>query len=62
MHKTGGKDATGRKVLKMELPDQGGKAFVIPVKFSGSTVKRPKVFSLPILPQANLPYNIFVEG
>ena len=61
-HETGGKDSRGRKVLKMELPDQGGKAFVIPVKSSGSTVKRPKVFSRPILVQADLPYNVLDEG
>jgi hypothetical protein len=35
---------------------------VIPVKSSGSTVKCPKIFSLPILPQVDLPYDIFVKG
>ena len=46
----------------MDSPKQGGKAFVIPVKASGSTVKWPKVFSRPILPQAHLPYKILTEG
>ena len=61
-HVTGGKDGKRRNVLKMDLPKQGGKAFVIPVKASGSSVKRPKVFSRPILPQAHLPYEILTEG
>ncbi len=55
-HETGGKDGKWHNVLKMELPEKGGKAFVIPVKSSGSTVKHPKVFSRPTLPQTNLPY------
>ncbi len=61
-HESEGKDSKGRKVLKIELPDQGGKAFVIPVKSSGSTVKQPKVFSLPMLAQADLPYDVLIKG
>ena len=55
-------DGKRRNVLKMDLPKQGGKAFVIPVKSSGSAVKRPKVFSRPILSQADLPYETLTEG
>ncbi len=40
----------------------GLRTFVIPVKASGSTTKRPKVFSRPIPPQAHLPYKILTEG
>ena len=56
-HKTGRKDGKQHNVLKMELPEQGGKAFVIPVpiKSSGSTVKRPKVFLRPICPTRHWP-------
>jgi hypothetical protein len=61
-HETGGMDGKRRNVLKMDLPKQGGKAFVIPVKSSGSAVKRPKVFSRPILSQADLPYETLTEG
>ena len=59
-HETDGKDAKGRKVLKMELPASGIRAFAIPVKSSGSTVKRPKIFSLPILPKDQLPYDVIL--
>jgi hypothetical protein len=61
-HETGGMDGKCRNVLKMDLPKQGGKAFVIPVKSSGSAVKRPKMFSRPILSQADLPYVTLTEG
>lgn len=61
-HETGGMDGKRRSVLKMDLPKHGGKAFVIPVKSSGSAVKRPKVFSRPILPQADLPYEVLTDG
>ncbi len=61
-HETGGMDGKRRSVLKMDLPKQGGKAFVIPVKSSGSAVKRPKVFSRPILAQADLPYETLTQG
>ena len=60
-HQTGGKDSKKRNVLKMTLPPQGG-VFVIPVVASNSTVKCPKMFSSPILPQASLPYNVFNKG
>ena len=61
-HEAGGKDAKGRHVLKMDLPPDGSKAYVIPVKASGSAVKRPKVFSLPLLPQDKLPFGVLPEG
>ena len=60
-HKTGGNDSKKRNVLKMTPPHQGG-VFVIPVAASNSTVKRPKMFSSPILPQASLPYDVFNKG
>jgi hypothetical protein len=34
----------------------------IPVKSSGSLVKRPKIFSVPTLPLAELPYDVLPEG
>ena len=61
-HKTSGKDGKWRYVLKMELPEQDSKAFVIPLKSLGSTVKHPKVFLRPILPQADLLYEALAEG
>ena len=54
-HTTGGKDAKLRPVLKMKLPADGSKVYAIPVISSGSGAKRPKIFSLPTLPLANLP-------
>ncbi len=43
------KDAQRRNNLKMSLPDQG-EVFAIPVNASWSLVKRPKIFSTPVLP------------
>jgi hypothetical protein len=60
-HQTGGKDSKKRNSLKMTLPQQGG-VFVIPVGASNSSIKRPKMFSSPILPQASLPYDVFNKG
>jgi hypothetical protein len=48
-HETGGKDAKKRNVLKISPPDEGS-VFAIPVNASRSLVKRPKIFSIPILP------------
>ncbi len=48
-HETGGKDAKRRNILKMSLPDQG-EVFAIPMNASRSLVKRPKIFSTPVLP------------
>jgi hypothetical protein len=56
-HKTGGKDAKRHQVLKIYLPGGGVKA-AIPIQSLGSAVKCPKIFSLPILPQASLPYKV----
>ncbi len=61
IHETGGKDAKRRNVLKMSLLNQG-EVFAIPVNASRSLVKRPKIFSTPVLPQDNLPYAIFNKG
>jgi hypothetical protein len=61
-HATGGKDAKMRPVLKMKLPADGSKVYAIPVKSLGSGVKRPKIFSLPTLPFADLPYDVLTEG
>ncbi len=61
-HATGGKDAKGCLVLKMKLPEGGGEVFAIPVKASGSAVKRQKIFSLPTLAQVDLPYDVLGEG
>ena len=61
-HATGGKDAKMRPVLTMKLPANGSKVYAIPVKSSGSGVKRPKIFSLPTLPFADLPYDVLTEG
>jgi hypothetical protein len=58
----GGKDTKGHLVVKMDLPQGGGKVFAIPVKTLGSGVKRPKIFSLTTLPQVNLPYEVLTEG
>ena len=44
-----------------DSPLPGG-GVVIPVAASNSTVKRPTMFSTPILPQASLPYNVFNKG
>lgn len=51
-----------RPVLKMKLPADGSKVYAIPVKSSGSGVKRPKIFSLTTLPLADLPYDVLTEG
>ncbi len=61
-HVTGGTDAKGHLVVKMDLPQGGGKVFAIPVKTSGSGIKRPKIFSLPTLPQVDLSYKVLTEG
>jgi hypothetical protein len=61
-HATGGKDVKGHLVLKMKLPEGGRKVFAIPVKTSRSAVKQPKIFSLPMLAQVDLPYNILAKG
>ncbi len=60
-HQTGGKDSKKRNVLKMTLPHQGG-GVIIPMAASNSTVKRPNMFSSPILPQVSLPYDMFNKG
>jgi len=57
----GGKDSKKQNVLKVTLPQEGG-VFVIPVAPSNSLVKRPKIFSSPILPQAALPYGVLNRG
>jgi hypothetical protein len=54
-HELGGKDSKKRSVIKMDLPKKGS-VFAIQVKPSGSSVVRPKVFSLPILRENQLPY------
>ncbi len=61
-HATGGKDTKGHLVLKMKLPEGGGVVFAIPVKASGLAVKRPKIFSLPMLALKDLPYGVLAEG
>jgi hypothetical protein len=61
-HKAGGKDAKGRQVLKMDLPPDGSKAYAIPLKASGSAVKRPNIFSRPVLPQGDLPFDVVPNG
>jgi hypothetical protein len=61
-HIMGGKDAKGCLVVKMDLPQGGGKVFAIPVKTSCSGVKQPMMFSLPTLPQVNLPYKVLTKG
>ena len=53
-HESGGKDSKKRSVIKMDLPEKGS-VFAIQVKPSGSSVVRPKVFSLPILRENQLP-------
>ncbi len=60
-HETRGKEAKRQNVLKMSLLDQG-EVFAIPVNASRSLVKRPKIFSTPVLPQDDLPYAIFNKG
>jgi hypothetical protein len=55
MHELGGKDSKKRTVVEMDLLDQG-EAYVILVRTSGSSVQRPKVFLLPILLKADLPF------
>ncbi len=54
-HELGGKDSKRHSVIKMDLPDKGS-MFAIQVKLSGSSVVRPKVFSLLILRKDQLPY------
>ncbi len=54
-HELGRKASKKRRVVKMELPEQG-EAFAISVKSSGGKVQRPKIFLLPILRRADLPY------
>ena len=54
-HEFGGKDSLKRPVVKMAFPE-AGEGFAILVKPSGSVVKRPKIFSLPILARVALPY------
>jgi len=44
----------------MALPE-AGEGFAILVKSSGSTVKRPKIFSLPILAREVLPYPVTID-
>jgi hypothetical protein len=61
IHKTGGKDAKKRNVLKISLPDKG-EVYAIPVSASRSPVKRPKIFSIPVFPRDKLPYDIFNAG
>ncbi len=60
MHELGGKDSKKRMVVKMYLPESG-EAYAIFVKSSGSTIQRPKIFSLPILLKADLPYPKTIE-
>jgi hypothetical protein len=59
-HELGGKDSKKRRVVKMELLEQG-EAFAISVKSSGGKVQRPKNFLLPILRRAELPYPETIE-
>ena len=59
-HELGGKDSLKRSVVKMAFPE-AGEGFAILVKSSGSTVKRPKVFSLPILARQMLPYPLTID-
>ena len=54
-HELGGKDSKRCSVIKMDLPEKGS-VFAIQVKPSGSLVVHPKVFSLPILREDQLPY------
>jgi hypothetical protein len=54
-HELGGKDSKKQTVIKMDLP-KNGDAFTILVKASWNSVKRPKIFSLPILLKTWLPY------
>jgi hypothetical protein len=54
-HELGGKDSKKQTVIKMDLP-KNGDVFAILVKASGSSVKRPKIFSLPILLKTRPPY------
>ena len=59
-HELGGKDSKKRRVVKMDLPEQG-EAFAISVKSSGGKVQRPKVFWLPLLRRADLLYPETIE-
>jgi hypothetical protein len=59
-HELGGKDSLKRAVVKMAFPE-AGEGFAILVKASGSVVKRPKIFSLPILARGALPYPISID-
>ena len=59
-HELGAKDSLRRPVVKMGFPENGD-GFAILVKPSGSTVKRPKVFSLPILARSSLPYPVTID-
>ena len=54
-HELGGEDSKRRSVIKMDLPEKGS-VFTIQVKAFGSLDVRPKVFSLPILCENQLPY------
>ncbi len=45
-HVTGGRDSKGRPVIKMKLTEGRRRAFAITVKSLGSSVKRPKIYSL----------------
>ena len=50
-----------RNVPKMSLPDQG-EVFAIPMNASRSSVKRPKIFWIPILSQVDLPTRCLIQG
>ena len=60
-HELGGKDSKKRSVIKMDLPEIGS-VFAIQVKPSGSSVVRPKVFSLPIYARINSPTRSRLTG
>jgi hypothetical protein len=60
-HETGGKDAKKRNILKISLLDKE-EVYAITVNASRSLVKRSKIFSILVLPQDKLPYNIFNTG
>ncbi len=59
-HELGGKDSLKRPVVKMGFLEAGD-GFAILMKPSGSTVNRPKIFSLPILARASLPYPVTID-
>ncbi len=58
---TGGEDAKRASGVKDEAAGRGGMVFAIPVKASGSIVKRPNIFSLPTLAKVDLPYNVLTK-